>query len=155
MDGTEFSQAVLEWATATCPDLNSVYDLDAEQVQHALPVAFASVVAEEDAPAKPSLGIAGVDLGLEQTTVHAGSVSIEFMVDDDDEADDRLKGFVNQLAEAIRAEHQGGAGDVTLDGRVDGASPYWTSSYEPPFAVWEDGTKARRAEFTLAVAELL
>jgi hypothetical protein len=153
VEATEIARAVVRWATETCPDLNSVYDHDADQILDALPIAMAAVTSEQDTASQPSLGLEVADVGLEQAVLHVANASIEFLVNDDDEASAKLEGFVGQLAGALRSERE--SGEITLGDRVEGASPYWQASYEPPFAVFDDSTKARRADFTLAVAELL
>lgn len=145
MDATEISKAVVEWAVAKCPDLNSVYDQDTDSIEHALPVALAVVGAEGDETRAS---------GLEQATLHTAQVSLEFLVRDEDEAAEILQGFVATLGAAIRDEYRL-TGDVTLDGRVGGGSPDWSAEYEPPYAIFDDSTKARRASFSLTVAELL
>lgn len=154
MDATEISKAVVEWATETCPDLNSIYDQDVVEILDALPVCYAEMLDEEDAPAKPGLGLAITEFGLEQATVHATSLKLEFLVDDDGAANEKLEGFIAALANALRAEAATGD-DPTLGGRVMAAPPFWSASYDPPFAVFDDNVKARRAEFRLVVAELL
>lgn len=154
MDATEIGKAVTEWATDICPSLNSVYDLDADQIEHALPVAMAAVTDEGDSSSRPDLGLEITDLGIDQAILHTAAVSIEFLVDDDEEASAQLEGFVGALLAAKRAELRQ-SGSITLGGRVQAASPFMNGSYEPPFAVFDDGTKARRASFSLTVAELL
>jgi hypothetical protein len=154
MTATEVAKAVIEWATEICPDLNSFYDLDADQIQHALPVAMAAVTDEADSGSRPDLGIEITDLGIEQAVLHTASLSLEFLVDDDGEASQKLESFVGALLSAKRSEARQ-TGSITLGGRVQAASPFMGASYEPPFAVFDDGTKARRAAFSLTVAELL
>lgn len=155
MDATEAAKSVTEWAVATCPELSNAYDHNPNRIQHALPVALAGASDEGDTPADPQLGIEVAEIGLEQATVHVLRFTIELMVEPDpaDTAAEQLEGFVAALAAAIRAERD--SGEVTLGGRVDAASPYWQAAYEPPFVEFDDGVTARRATFSLAVAELI
>lgn len=153
MNATEISKAVVDWATEVCPEINSVYDLDVASIGHSLPVALASVIEEGDSASRPDLGLEISDLSIDQAVLHTAAVSIEFLVDHDDEASDKLEGFIGALAAAIRAERD--SGEITLAGRVEGASPFWQAGYEPPLLEFDDTTFARRAAFQLTVAELL
>jgi hypothetical protein len=154
MTATEVAKAVIDWASETCPDLNSIYGLDEDQIRDALPIAFAVMAEEADSGSRPDLGLEITDLGIDQAVLHTVGVSIELLVDDDEEATEKLEGFVAALLAAKREEMKA-SGSITLGGRVQGASPFMTASYEPPFAVFDDATKARRASFSLTVAELL
>ena len=155
MDATEAAKALTEWAAATCPDLNNAYDYDPSSIQHALPVAVAGISDEEDTASEPRLGIEVSDVGIEQAALHVMRFTIELLVKDTpaDAAAEQLEGFVGSLAAALRAERD--TGEITLGGRVQAASPFWQASYEPPFVEFDDGTKARRASFSLALAELI
>lgn len=155
MDATEAAKALTAWAAEVCPDLNNAYDHDVNRIQHALPVALAAIGDEEDTSSEPRLGIEVSDVGLEQATLHVMRFTLELLVSDvpaDAAAAEQLEGFVAALAGAIRAERD--TGEITLGGRVEAASPFWQASYEPPFVEFDDGTKARRASFSLALAEL-
>lgn len=154
MDATEITKALVGWAVETCPDLNSVYDHEASSITNALPIAMAAVSDERDANEASGLGLEVADLGIQQAVLHVTNASLEFLVPPDDErgASERLQGFVAALAGAIRAEMR--TGQITLGGRVDFCSPFWQAGYEPPFVIFDDGNKARRASFTVALAEL-
>ena len=155
MDATEAAKALVEWAVEICPTLTSVYDYDPASIDAALPVALAGIAEEEDSAGDPRLGIV-IDQAPEQAVLHTMRASIEFVVDKDpaEGAAEQLEGFVNALAEALRAEWRNG-GTPTLGGRFEAASPYWQGSYAPPLFEFDDGTIGRRAAFALVVAELI
>lgn len=150
MDANQIAEALVEWALATCPNLEGSYDHDPESKTQPLPDVAAVIGGEGDGPSDPSLGLEISDFGLQQATLHTARASLILMVDpgDGDEATEQLQGFVGALAASLRA-------DRTLGGRVPAAAPVWTASYEPPFVEFDDSTKGRVATFSLVIAELI
>lgn len=156
MDATEAADALVAWVEEVCTDVNKAYDHDPATIADSLPVALASVGNEEDTLSDPRLGLAIADQGLEQAALHIQRSNIELLVPPNPptEATEALQGFVAALAKEMRRELRE-EGQITLGGRVEAASPFWAASYEPPFLEFDDGTTARRAVFSLAIAELV
>src|SRR5262249_18784102 len=138
-----------DWATKTCPTLTNAYDHDPSRIAHALPVAAAGVESEVMTKNDPTLGIAVVDVGLEQADVHVIRSTLLLLTHDEpaDAVTAELEGSVAALAASLKA-------DDTLGGRFPAVSRYWSANYEPPFMEFDDATKARVASFTVTIAEL-
>lgn len=149
MDSTEAAKAAAEWAEATCDGLTNAYSHDPSRILDALPIATASASRESVLANDPRLGIEIADFGIEQADLHTMQVEILLLVRPEpaDEASAQLESFVSALRLSLAA-------DPTLGGRVMSASRYWDANYEPPFLEFDDGTTARAATFSLAVAEL-
>jgi hypothetical protein len=150
VDATEVAAALSEWASETCADLNNAYNHDPKTISHALPIATAGVTNEAVVQSDPTLGIAIADLGIQQASLHVLRSTILLIVDETpgEEAAQQLEGFVAEMAAALKV-------DETLGGRVPGASPFWSATYEPPFIEFDDTIKGRAAYFSLVVAELI
>jgi hypothetical protein len=150
MDANQLAEILVDWVKETCPDLLGAYAHDPATKTQPLPDVAVFVDNERDAPGDPTLGLPLADFGIEQATAHISSVTVMLMVapTDDDSADQELRTFIDQLANSVRAQNG-------LGGRIAGAAPYWSASYEPPFVEFDDSTKGRAATFSLTVAELI
>jgi hypothetical protein len=150
VDATEVADALVEWATETCPTFKGSYDHDPDAKTQPLPDVAAFVANESEGASDPTLGLEIADFGIQQANLHTLRATLLLMVEPDDAgaATEQLQGFVRDLAASVRA-------DRTLGGRVPATSPFWQASYEPPFVEFDDGTKGRAATFSLVIAELI
>lgn len=149
MDANELADALVAWAKEACPDIASAYNHSPSRKKDPLPDVAASIASESIRRNAPELGIAIVDLGLEQADVHVLSAELLLMVKHEpaQTATEQLQTFVAQLRASLEA-------DDTLGGRVPAASRYFAATYDPPYIEWDDGTKARCAFVSITVAEL-
>lgn len=146
MTSEQVAEAVVAWAVEELPALQGSYDHPEPDRLYPLPDVMAAVTGIRILDAAPA-GLPTIGQ-IEQTLARVRDLRVIFAVDptDPDEASAQVEGFADTLTDSLLADH-------TLGGRVPGASPTVTWSFEPPFIEFDDGTKARQATLTLVVAE--
>ncbi len=151
MTNEQAIDAVLAWVAATVPEIGArIYDYVPAGKDKGLPDCACELQSEGFALADDAFPI-----NVQQAGLYIWRFSLSIMADAGIEeaqakaAQDFLYSAGERLRKAIAKDH-------TLGARVPFSSPWaFSADYSAPMVEWEDGTRGRGAEITLAVAELL
>lgn len=157
MDATEVSEALVEWALATCPELQGGYAYPPTGKNTTLPDVVAGVDSEEEKIVDERFPWSQ----LQQTGVRIFDCTLSIMAEQDiapepgplaedpgKVATDQLRGMVRALMDAKRP-------DATLGDRVFDTDVRIRADYEPGFVEYADGSRGREVRISLTVAEPL
>jgi hypothetical protein len=136
----EFSDAVLDWAVETLPELNaSTYDHATDERTKPFPDVALEVVdvRRGGAPTGIDTRLAKIQQ-VQQIVVRTVDFELILVVDPEDPqvAEDQLKDFVERIFNALEE-------DKTLGNRVQWVDDSPRASFRPPFVEFDDGTRGR------------
>jgi hypothetical protein len=145
MDETLVAPAIVAWVRQVLPEIQAGYDHDVFQ-KGALPDVVVSLdgasvtVGADDFPFS----------SIQQRHVVVWRMTVSFMVDntDDAAADTQLKDFARRLRSNALL-------DGTLGGRVPFISRIMDFDFSAPYVEYDDGTRGREMNMTLAVGDLV
>lgn len=150
---SDLSQAIVDWAKATAPSLNTEYPFPTGEQTGALPAVIAEIARDQTVTSPPSdafpfLQVQQVRLWkLRQYRV------LLFVTGEDQQgartaqqAADELTGLVDALSTKLVTDH-------TLGSRVYAASPLSDTQLDPMFAIFDDATQGLLAQMTVLLAE--
>ncbi len=146
MDSQAVSTALLDWALAECPDLNSGYAYVPAEKPNALPDVIVEVARVEISTGSDKLPWQQI----QQRLVEVTEANISVMADNSDPAAAAalLRGVAEDMKVALLKSS-------TLGGRVPVRSPYFEFDFTAPFVEYEDGTKGREMTLTMTVGDLV